>query len=197
MVSFNWSFYLSSIFKCIGVVAVLLLLRFLKIKLQEISNRKSRYWSEQLAIHKELAADENDSNKKKLERKIKFYSDAYRFMSIYMDYQEYFEWRRLPYTIYIALRWLAVGLLSLVAAFILCTGPADYRYVKAYQKYTYPKYTNMENPTKKDCENAEAKNAKLNEIIFVKGVDTIPKIDTSLLWAKFVRTIDDKYEATK
>jgi hypothetical protein len=55
----------------------------------------------------------------------------------------------------------------------------------------------MENPTKKDCENAEAKNEKLNEIIFVEGIDTIPKIDTSLLWAKFVKTIDNKYEAVK
>jgi hypothetical protein len=197
MVSFNWSFYLLSTFTCIGIVAVLLLLRFLKIKVHKIFNKKSRYWSEQLAIHKEIVADENDPNKKKLERKIKFYSSADRFMENYMEYQEYFEWPRLPYTIYISLRWLAVIIFSFMAAFILCTGPADYRYVKTYQKYTYPKYTNMENPTKKDCENAEAKNEKLNEIIFVKGVDTIPKIDTSLLWAKFVRTIDDKYEAAK
>ena len=36
-----------------------------------------------------------------------------------------------------------------------------------------------------------------NEIIFVEGIDTIPKIDTSLLWAKFVKTIDNKYEAVK
>lgn len=197
MVSFNWSFYLSSIFKCIGVVVVLLLLRFLKIKVHKIFNKKSRYWSEQLEILEEIAADENDPNKKKLERKIKFYSSADRFMENYMEYRDYFEWPRLPYTIYISLRWVTVVLFSFVAAFTFYTGPADYNYVKAYQKYTYPKYTNMENPTKKDCENAEAKNERLNEIIFVEGVDTIPKIDTSLLWAKFVRTIDNKYEATK
>ena len=197
MISFNWSFYLSSMFICIGIVAGLLLLRFLKIKLHKVFNKKSRYWSDQLTIHKEIVADEKDPNKKKLERKIKFYSSADRFMNNYMDYRDYFEWRCLPYTIYIALRWVAVVLLSFTAAFILYTGPTDYRYVKAYQKYTYPKYTNMENPTKKDCEEAEAKNERLNEITFVKGVDTIPKIDTSLLWAKFVRTIDDKYEATK
>ena len=197
MVSFNWSFYLSSMFKCIGIVAVLLLLRFLKIKIHKVFNKKSRYWSEQLVLHKEISADENDLNTKKLERKIKFYSSADRFMENYMEYRDYFEWSRLPYTIYISLRWVAVILLSFVTAFTLYTGPADYRYVKAYQKYIYPRYTNMENPTKKDCEEAEAKNERLNEIIFVEGVDTIPKIDTSLLWAKFVKTIDDKYEAAK
>ena len=197
MVSFNWSFYLSSLFKCIGIVAVLLLLRFLKIKLHKVFSKKSRYWSDQLSIHKDIVADEKDPKKEKLERKVKFYSSADRFMENYMEYQEYFEWPRLPYTIYISLRWLAVVIFSLVTVFILCTGPTDYRYVKAYQKYIYPKYTNMENPTKNDCENAEAKNEKLNEIIFVKGVDTIEKIDTSLLWAKFVKTIDDKYEAVK
>lgn len=197
MVSFNWSFYLTSMFICIGIVAVLLLLRFLKIKLQEIFDKKSRYWFEQLSIHKGIVADEKDPKKKKLERKVKFYSSTYRFMENYMEYRDHFEWHRLPYTIYVALRWVAVVLFSFVAAFILCTGPTDYRFVKIYQNYTYPEYTNMEKPTKKDCEAAEEKNEKLNEIIFVKGVDTIPKIDTSLLWAKFVKTIDDKYEAVK
>jgi len=108
-----------------------------------------------------------------------------------------FNWSFYLSSMFTCIGIVAVVLLSFVAAFILCTGPADYRYVKTYQKYTYPRYTNMENPTKKDCENAEAKNEKLNEIIFVEGIDTIPKIDTSLLWAKFVKTIDNKYEAVK
>lgn len=51
---------------------------------------------------------------------------------------------------------------------------------------------NLEHPTKLQCEEAEAYNVKDNYLILKENADTLKKIDTTKMWAKFLKDVEDE-----
>jgi hypothetical protein len=88
----------------------------------------------------------------------------------------------------------AVVLLSLLI-FTPIEISSNYKLVEKWPTI-YERYTNLEYPTYEDCKDAEKQNQNLNDMTFIKQEvkDSLPKINTAKVWAKFEDNITKERE---
>ena len=135
----------------------------------------------------------DDKEFQTLVRKVKRLDKTLDILTEWFTFEE-FTWKSCWHYIIGGASYLVSVALSfnLLVSIVYCSIDETLRYNNWDSKVAY--YEELENPTFKQCKEAEDENAEYKKAIFIKKefLNSKQLIDTELLWAKFTRNIDTK-----
>ena len=135
----------------------------------------------------------DDKEFQTLVRKVKRLDKTLDILTEWFTFEE-FTWKSCWHYIIGGASYLVSAALSfiLLVSIVYCSIDETLRYNNWDSKVAY--YEELENPTFKQCKEAEDENAEYKKAIFIKKefLNSKQLIDTELLWAKFTRNIDTK-----
>ena len=135
----------------------------------------------------------DDKEFQNLVKKVKRLDKTLDILTEWFTFED-FTWKSCWHYIIGGASYLASASLSFILLVYIVYCPIDetLRYNNWDSKVAY--YEELENPTFKQCKEAEDENAEYKKAIFVKKefLNSKQLIDTEMLWAKFTRNIDTK-----